>query len=119
MARPTTIAVSRIGAAMVSAWKIMVFNSSMANSGFIKFWCVMRDLQVAGVLFFHVSRITHHSSFHIPKLRTSDCTISDQPSTSTNSNNFSGSEIVIGGIIIMPMLISTVATTMSIRMNGT
>ena len=27
--------------------------------------------------------------------------------------------MVIGGIIIMPMLISTVATTRSIRMNGT
>ena len=58
-------------------------------------------------------------NFHIPKLRTSDCTTSDQPSTSTNNKSFSGSEIVIGGIIIMPMLISTVATTISIKMNGT
>ena len=55
----------------------------------------------------------------MPKLRTSDWTTSDQPSTNTNSSSFNGSEIVIGGIIIMPMLISTVATTRSIRMNGT
>src|ERR1700679_3839089 len=37
MARPMTIAVKRIGAAMVSAWMIIVFSKSMANSGFIFF----------------------------------------------------------------------------------
>ena len=56
---------------------------------------------------------------YMPKLLTSERTTSSQPSIRTKSSNFSGREIVIGGIIIMPMLMRTVATTRSIKMNGT
>src|SRR5262245_40064416 len=41
-----------------------------------------------------------------------------QPSISTNSSTFSGSEIDTGGTIIMPSAISTAATTRSISRNG-
>src|SRR5208283_100005 len=54
----------------------------------------------------------------VAKLWTMELTIRCQPSTSTNNRIFNGSEMVIGGIIIMPMLIRTVATTRSIRING-
>jgi hypothetical protein len=41
-----------------------------------------------------------------------------QPSTMTNSNNLKGREIIMGESIIMPMDISTLATTMSMMMKG-
>jgi hypothetical protein len=40
------------------------------------------------------------------------------PSTSTNSSNLKGSEIIAGGSMNMPILISTLATTASMMMNG-
>jgi len=45
-------------------------------------------------------------------------TVSVQPSTRTNSNSFSGSEITSGDSIIMPIAISTDDTTRSITRNG-
>ncbi len=41
-----------------------------------------------------------------------------QPSTSTNSISLKGSEIITGDSIIMPIDISTLATTMSMIRNG-
>ena len=41
-----------------------------------------------------------------------------QPSTSTNSMILNGSETMTGDIIIMPIDISTEATTMSMMMKG-
>ena len=40
------------------------------------------------------------------------------PSTNTNNNNLNGNEIMAGGNMNMPMLISTDATTVSIMMKG-
>ena len=40
------------------------------------------------------------------------------PSTKTNSNSLKGSEIIAGGNMNIPMLISTLATTVSMMMNG-
>lgn len=40
------------------------------------------------------------------------------PSTSTNSSNLKGREIMAGGNMNMPMLMSTLATTASMMMNG-
>lgn len=40
------------------------------------------------------------------------------PSTSTNSNSLKGREIIAGGNMNMPMLMSTEATTASMMMNG-
>jgi hypothetical protein len=61
----------------------------------------------------------HNMRGYIPKLRTNEWITRSQPSTSTNRSIFNGREIVVGGIIIMPMLINTVATIRSIKMNGT
>ena len=52
------------------------------------------------------------------KLWTSEPDTSRQPSTSTKKISLSGSEIDAGGSIIMPRLISTLATTRSITRNG-
>ena len=41
------------------------------------------------------------------------------PLAQTPDSSFNGSEKVVGGIIIIPMLINTVATTRSIKMKGT
>ena len=41
-----------------------------------------------------------------------------QPSASTNNKILNGMEIVVGGSIIIPILISTDATTISITING-
>ena len=41
-----------------------------------------------------------------------------QPSTKTNNRILNGSEIMIGGSIIMPIDINTEATTISIAKNG-
>ena len=46
-------------------------------------------------------------------------TIRCQPSTSTKSINLKGRDIRMGGSIIMPMLKSTLATTISIIRKGT
>ncbi len=120
MAKPTIIAVSKIGAAMVNAWKIMRFQQFNGKFGIHNLLLSPSSTSSIFVFVFdYEDDEGDNDDCYIPKLRTSDCTISDQPSTSTNSSSFSGSEMVIGGIIIMPMLISTVATTMSIRMNGT
>ena len=40
------------------------------------------------------------------------------PSTSTNSSNLKGREIIAGGNMNMPILMSTLATTASMMMNG-
>ena len=48
-----------------------------------------------------------------PKLCTSEPISSVQPSTSTNSMILKGSDTITGDIIIMPIDISTEATTMS------
>ena len=45
-------------------------------------------------------------------------TSSAQPSTNTNTMSLKGSEIIMGDSIIMPMAISTLATTRSITRNG-
>ena len=42
---------------------------------------------------------------------------SRQPSTMTKKISLNGSDTTLGGSIIMPRLISTLATTMSINMN--
>ena len=52
------------------------------------------------------------------KLAASDPTTSTQPSTSTNSRILNGAEISIGESIIMPIDISTLATTRSMITNG-
>ena len=52
------------------------------------------------------------------KLCTSDWMVSAQPSTRTNSSNLNGNEIIAGGNIIIPMLMSTDATTASMMMKG-
>ncbi|MDQ1120158.1 hypothetical protein QE383_002466 [Pseudoxanthomonas winnipegensis] len=52
------------------------------------------------------------------KLDASDPTTSTQPSTSTNSRILNGAEISIGESIIMPIDISTLATTRSMITNG-
>ena len=52
------------------------------------------------------------------KLPTMLCVNSDHPSTSTKSSSLNGSEIIAGGSMNMPMLISTDATTTSMTMNG-
>src|SRR3546814_8008592 len=44
--------------------------------------------------------------------------VSAQPSTRTNSSSLNGSEMIVGDSIIMPRLISTVATTRSMTMKG-
>ena len=54
----------------------------------------------------------------MPKLRTSDPTIIYHPSTNTKKIILNGSAIIIGGNIIMPIAISTDATTMSMIKNG-
>jgi hypothetical protein len=46
-------------------------------------------------------------------------TTSDQPSTRTKKTTLNGSETITGGSIIMPIDISTQATTMSMTRNGT
>lgn len=56
--------------------------------------------------------------FRQPKLFTSEPTIRYQPSTSTKSISLNGIEIITGGNIIMPMLISTEAITMSTTRKG-
>ena len=43
----------------------------------------------------------------------------DQPSIKTNNINLKGSEMMIGDSIIIPMDISTAATTRSITKKGT
>ena len=53
-----------------------------------------------------------------PKLATSEPMSRFQPSTSTNSMSLNGSEISTGDSIIMPIDISTLATTMSMIRNG-
>ncbi len=45
-------------------------------------------------------------------------TVRFQPSTSKKIRILNGSEMVTGGIIIMPIESSTEATTMSMTMNG-
>lgn len=45
--------------------------------------------------------------------------ISVQPSTNTNTISLNGSEIIIGDSIIMPIAISTLATTRSMTRKGT
>ena len=52
------------------------------------------------------------------KLATSDCINKAQPSATTNSINLKGIEIIIGDNIIIPMDISTLATTRSIMTKG-
>src|ERR1700753_3674660 len=52
------------------------------------------------------------------KLCASEPSSNCQPSTSTNSINLNGSEIVAGDTIIIPIDISTLATTMSMIRNG-
>ena len=54
----------------------------------------------------------------IQKLATSDPMSRFQPSTSTNSISLNGSEISTGESIIMPMDMSTLATTMSMMRKG-
>ena len=43
---------------------------------------------------------------------------SPQPSTSTNKSSLNGMEIIIGDSIIIPIDISTLATTKSMMMKG-
>src|SRR6266851_4781204 len=50
---------------------------------------------------------------------TSERTIRCQPSAITNSSSLNGSEMLVGGSIIMPIDISTLETTMSITRKGT
>ena len=57
-------------------------------------------------------------SFYIWKLFIIDPTTRYHPSTSTNSIILNGSDIMMGGSIIMPMDISTDAITMSSTRNG-
>jgi hypothetical protein len=56
-------------------------------------------------------------SYH-PKLLTIDPITRAQPSTRMNSRILKGSEIMTGGSIIIPMDMSTEATTMSTTRNG-
>ena len=74
------------------------------------------DFQEEVPTLYHYAILGHS---YPPKLNTIERTTRFQPSTSTKSRIFSGNDTVTGGIIIMPMLINTVATTRSIRMNGT
>ena len=58
------------------------------------------------------------ANHHIEKLAVSDCIMSIQPSAKTNSMSLNGIEIIMGESIIMPIDISTLATTRSIITNG-
>jgi hypothetical protein len=49
---------------------------------------------------------------------TNDFTSRYQPSTSTNNSSLNGNETIIGGSIIIPIDISTDATTISMTRNG-
>ena len=49
---------------------------------------------------------------------TSEPVTRPQPSTSTNNRSLNGIEIIMGDNIIIPMDISTLATTKSMMMNG-
>src|SRR5664279_1827457 len=55
---------------------------------------------------------------HVAKLMTSEPSRRCQPSTRTKSISLKGMEIITGDIIIMPIDISTLATTMSIIRKG-
>ncbi len=52
------------------------------------------------------------------KLRTSDWMTRSQPSTRTNSRILNGSEMNVGGSMIIPMLISVEETIRSMIRNG-
>jgi hypothetical protein len=52
------------------------------------------------------------------KLRIRVFTMRPQPSTSTNKRILNGSEIITGGNMTMPIDIRTLATTISIMING-
>jgi len=58
------------------------------------------------------------ANYHIEKLAVSDCIMSIQPSAKTKSMSLNGIEIIMGESIIMPIDISTLATTRSIITNG-
>ncbi|KFD44037.1 hypothetical protein IU11_06000 [Cellulosimicrobium sp. MM] len=49
----------------------------------------------------------------------SDVVMRPHPSTRTKSSSLNGSEIIVGGSIIMPMLMRAAATTRSMTRNGT
>jgi hypothetical protein len=56
---------------------------------------------------------------HRVKLSTKDRTTRCHPSTITKSKSLKGSEIIIGGIIIIPIDINVAETKKSITKNGT
>ncbi len=53
-----------------------------------------------------------------PKLKLSDLATRCQPSATTNKRILNGAEIKTGGIITMPIEVSTLATTKSTKRNG-
>ena len=63
-------------------------------------------------------RFRSHPTSHPQKLCRSDLTTKYHPSTSTNNNILNGNEIITGGSIIIPIDISTLATTISITKKG-
>ncbi len=56
--------------------------------------------------------------YGIAKLEATEPMMSDHPSTSTNSINLKGIEIIMGDNIIMPIDIKTLATIRSITTKG-
>src|SRR5262249_34419838 len=65
-----------------------------------------------------LAELDHRLGRHEKKLPAKVPSNNDHPSTSTNSMILNGSEMIIGDTIIMPIDISTLATTRSMIRNG-
>src|SRR5260370_13376075 len=109
--RPTTSATSNSGAESSSATYIAWCASVITDSGVMIQACQMGD-------FISNNLRNRTLTSDQTKLCASEPISNCHPSTSTNSISLNGSEIVAGETIIIPIDISTLATTMSMIRNG-